>query len=90
MNPVSTRGEATIITCGLNRSQLIALRAKTAASVIAELKNLKRANDEESTGRHLLALRALCASDAQFAGMNRWWVWWMIGWTWEELNASTR
>jgi hypothetical protein len=42
MEAASDRGAATIITCGLNRSQLVALRARTARTVLAEIEMLQR------------------------------------------------
>jgi len=90
MNAVSDRGEATIITCGLNRDHLVALRARTAQTLLDEITKLWRARHLEDTAlRHLRSLRELCAPASQFAGMNRWWVERTIGWTWEGLVAAT-
>lgn len=89
MNAVSDRGAATIITCGLNRDPLVALRARTARSVLDEIARLwcARRNDDAAL-RHLRALRELCDPVSQFAGMNRWWVEKTIGWTWEKLVSD--
>jgi hypothetical protein len=87
MEAKSDAGFATIVTCGLNRTALLALRMKTAKIVLGELVELKRSLHNENRRSHLLALRALCAPDAEFAGMNRWWVEHNLGWTWERLSA---
>jgi hypothetical protein len=90
MNAASDRGEATIITCGLNRSPLVALREKTARNVLQEIGRLWRARRSRDISlRHLQALRELCAPESQFAGMNRWWVERTSGKTWEDLVAAT-
>jgi hypothetical protein len=88
MVPVSDRGEATIITCGLNRSQLMELRRRTARNLLAEIPlfcHALRANTTDAARRHCLALAALCAPESEFAGMNRWWVERTLGWSWETL-----
>jgi hypothetical protein len=90
MNAESDRGEATIITCGLNRSLLVALRKRTAQTVLQEIGTLWRARRNPAARvRHLRALRELCAPESQFAGMNRWWVERTTGKTWEALVAAT-
>lgn len=89
MNAASDRGEATIITCGLNRSPLVALRARTARTVLAEIEMLRRTLRSPTVAdRHLRALRELCDPASQFAGMNRWWVEQTTGKTWEDLVAT--
>jgi hypothetical protein len=90
MNPESDRGAATIITCGLNRDALVALRSRTARNVLDEIERLRRSLRSAVTAvRHLRALRELCAPASEFAGMNRWWVEQTIGWTWDDLVAAT-
>jgi hypothetical protein len=90
MNAESDRGEATIITCGLNRADLVALRARTARNVCDEIERLRRMlRSREAIGRHLQVLRELCAPASEFAGMNRWWVERKSGWTWDDLVAAT-
>jgi hypothetical protein len=90
MDAVSDRGEATIITCGLNRSPLVALREKTARNVLQEISRLRRARRSRDISlRHLQALRELCDPASQFSGMNRWWVERTIGKTWDDLVADT-
>lgn len=90
MNAESDRGEATIITCGLNRGPLVALRERTARNVLQEIDRLWRVRNSPAAAiRHLRALRELCAQESQFAGMNRWWVERIIGCTWEALVAAT-
>jgi hypothetical protein len=90
MNAESDRGEATIITCGLNRADLVALRARTARNVRDEIERLRRVlRSREAVGRHLQVLRELCAPASEFAGMNRWWVERTSGWTWDDLVAAT-
>jgi hypothetical protein len=84
MNAASDRGEATIIACGLNRKQLVGLRSKTARNVLEELNRLRTGPGEPQRQ----ALRGLCAPDAQFAGMNRWWVEHVTGRPWEEIVAA--
>jgi hypothetical protein len=91
MKPESDRGEATIITCGLNRSQLMVLRQRTAQSVLAKIvlfRRALRAHMTDAARRHCLDLAALCASDSEFAGMNRWWVEETLGWSWDTLVAA--
>lgn len=89
MYPESDRGAATIITCGLNREELVRSRLQTAQAVRAEIERLRRALRIGATAvRHLRALRELCAPDSQFAGMNRWWVERNTGWTWEDLAVA--
>jgi hypothetical protein len=90
MNPESDRGAATIITCGLNRDRLVALRQRTARTVRDEIERLRRAlRTPDAAAQHLRALRELCAPESQFAGMNRWWVEREAGWTWETLSMAT-
>jgi hypothetical protein len=92
MNAVSDRGAATIITCGLNRDLLVALRERTARNILAEIERLRRAlraHMQEAAQRHCLALKELCAPGSEFAGMNRWWVERKLGWTWEVLIRNT-
>lgn len=90
MNAESERGAATIITCGLNRAPLVALRARAARTALAEIERLRRAlRTADIAVRHLRALRELCDPAAEFAGMNRWWVEQKTGWTWERLVAGT-
>lgn len=89
MNAESDRGRATIITCGLNRHQLVGLRARTARTVLDEIERLRRAlRSPDTSGGHLRKLRELCDPASQFAGMNRWWVEQKTGWTWETLTAA--
>jgi hypothetical protein len=89
MNAESEQGAATIITCGLNREALVALRARTTRSVLGEIGRLQRAlHTPETIARHLRSLRELCAPASEFAGMNRWWVENKIGWTWERLVTA--
>lgn len=88
MNAESERGAATIITCGLNRDPLVALREKTARNVLGELDRLWRTRSSGTGGPHLRALRELCAPASEFAGMNRWWVERTTGWTWEQLAEA--
>jgi hypothetical protein len=90
MNAMSERGAATIITCGLNRAELVRLRAGTAGNVLAEIGRLQRALRAATAAEgHLRTLRALCAPESEFAGMNRWWVERTMGWTWDVLLAAT-
>lgn len=89
MNAESERGAATIITCGLNREALVALRGRTTRNVLGEIGRLQRAlRTPDVVARHLRALRELCAPASEFAGMSRWWVEKTIGWTWERLAAA--
>lgn len=86
MNPESDRGEATIITCGLNRSPLVALRAKAARNARQALQSFERVVETPSLAKpHLRTLRELCDPTSEFAGMSRWWVEYTLGWTWEQL-----
>jgi hypothetical protein len=89
MSAESEQGAATIVTCGLNREALVALRARTTRSVLGEIGRLQRAlHTPETIARHLRSLRELCAPASEFAGMNRWWVENKIGWTWERLVTA--
>jgi hypothetical protein len=89
MNAESDRGEATIIACGLNRKQLVALRSTTARNVGQELMRLTRGLRTGTAEPHRRALLGLCALDAQFAGMNRWWVEYVTGRPWDKLVEAT-
>jgi hypothetical protein len=90
MRAVSDEGAATIITCGLNRPQLVELRRRVARNVLDELVALHRGfHDAHARQRHLRVLRELCATESEFAGMNRWWVERQVGWTWERLVDPT-
>jgi hypothetical protein len=88
VEPVSRQGEATIVTCGLNRSALVKLRFDMSYLVISELSKLRRelvAQDQFAIVERFGTLRKLCDRDAEFAGMNRWWVERWTGMTWEDL-----
>jgi hypothetical protein len=87
MEAKSDAGFATIVTCGLNRKELVRLRAAAAVNVLDEVVKLDRTAENENALGHLVKLRGLCAPDAEFAGMNRWWVERTLEWTWEDLSA---
>lgn len=90
MNAESDRGAATIITCGLNRKDLVALRTRTARTVLDEIERLRRAlPNNDAARRHLRRLRELCDPASEFAGMNRWWIEQKLGWSWDQLAAAS-
>jgi hypothetical protein len=91
IDAVSDRGRATIITCGLNRNQLVNRRRATTRNVVRTIHDLYvQIDNEHATRRGLIQLHGLCAPDAEFAGMNRWWVEHTLGWTWDTLDATAR
>jgi len=75
MNGLTPEGRATIITCGLNRSPLVALRLKVAQDARALLKQLLgaiRRRDAAEARRGLQELGNLGSRSREFAGMVRW------------------
>lgn len=75
LEPVSDRGFATIVTCGLNRRELLERRAQVAQNVLArrgELLKAMRRRDRDAVAQEKLALNALGSVTSEFTGMVRW------------------
>ncbi len=75
MDGVSDEGRATIITCGLNRKDLLGLRAKIASDTLREIRALVIAlevHDKQGRQDALEALAELGARHADFTSMVRW------------------
>lgn len=89
MHPRSPEGEATIITCGLNRAPLVEARRKTTHNLHTEIERFRRAaqmHAHDTADRHLRSVRALCAPESEFARMNRWWVQETMHWRWSDFT----
>lgn len=85
---VSEQGHATIVTCGLNRSELLHRRAQAAENLLGLLGSLVRAvrGHRDAERREVWKkLVALCSPTAEFTAMARWWVEKRLGRPWDAL-----
>lgn len=90
MDGVSAEGQATIITCGLNRRRLVALRLKVALDVYVVLHDLCSGlcrQDVAAVHRGIGELALLGARTAEFAGMVRWFAEQALGHDWAEIEG---
>ncbi|MFO0646319.1 MAG: hypothetical protein U0326_08765 [Polyangiales bacterium] len=91
IEPVSDEGRATIITCGLNRRELLERRGQVAQNVLAHrgqfLQAIRR-RDATRSKSEKTELAALGAITAEFTGMVRWLVEEGVGRAWEELGLT--
>lgn len=77
MEPGSDAGFATIVTCGLNRKELLERRGQVAQNVIAHCAELNRAlrrRDQAAVVAEKRVLAALGSIASEFTGMVRWFV----------------
>lgn len=92
IEPVSDQGFATIVTCGLNRRDLLERRAQVAQNVLDHrgelIKALRgdRADRPEVLRREKRALAALGSITAEFTGMVRWLVEEGLKRSWSDLG----
>jgi hypothetical protein len=91
IEPVSDEGRATIITCGLNRKELLARRGLTAQNVLVhrgQLLQALRRRDGVAVQRETRELAAMGSATAEFTGMVRWFVEQGLGRSWEALGLT--
>lgn len=91
MGAISPEGRATIVTCGLNRRDLIVLRQKFARDVVEQLDRLHnalRSHAQKEQRRALGRLLELGARSSEFTGMVRWLVEESLGCAWEDLDGA--
>lgn len=90
MHGVSPEGRATIITCGLNRSPLVALRVKLIPILSTVLHDLRLGvlrQDSAAIRRGLGHLGLLGSRRAEFAGMVRWFAERSLRCDWEQVEG---
>ena len=90
VEPISRRGYATIVTCGLNRKDLAIRRAKVAVQTSGALDhfllNVLR-GDQAGQRKAYSALARLGSRSEEFTGMVRWLVEERLGHPWDELDG---
>lgn len=90
MEANSPEGRATIITCGLNRRPLVALRVKRMPMLMAVLHDLSsslRRRDTASIHRSLGQLALLGSRTSEFTGMVRWFAERALRCDWERVEG---
>ncbi len=86
MEPVSPQGRATIVTCGLNRSKLLARRLKVAVDTHRAIEAVLRAwrrDDEPACARVFATVLELGSPSSEFTSMVRWFVEEKLCYAWE-------
>lgn len=87
---VSEEGRATIVTCGLNRSTLVAERVKLASVLYKVLRDLRAGiarHDVAAAHRGFGELASLGSRDSAFTSMVRWFAGRDLGHEWSEFDA---
>lgn len=90
MHGNSPEGRATIITCGLNRTPLVALRVKLIPDLNMVLHDIRaglRRHDSAAIHRGFGQLALLGSREAEFAGMVRWFAEQSLGCDWEQIEG---
>lgn len=88
---ISAKGRATIVTCGLNRTELLDRRGKVAratSALVDRFVSAWQANDEKNTEKARARLVEQTSITAEFTSMTRWIVEERLGIAWEELDLS--
>jgi hypothetical protein len=88
MEGVSDEGSATIITCGLNRTPLPAVRMKLVQVLVPVLHDLVvglQRDEVRLRNRAIGQLSLLGSRAAEFAGMVRWFTEDALDWNWERI-----
>lgn len=90
MHGVSAEGRATIISCGFNRSPLVALRVKvipTLSAVLEDIRAACRRGDGAAIRRGLGQLGLLGSRSEEFTGMVRWFAEQSLRNPWEDIEG---
>jgi hypothetical protein len=89
VEPESSEGYATIVTCGLNRKPLTVRRGKVALKTSNALDRFVRAfrgGDSRGQAEALGTLAELGSRSSEFTSMVRWFVEERLGYPWDELE----